>query len=97
MKMRIDPTSSGNIGGTQNTGHTQGAGGAQGTHGSQTVSDRDQVDLSGASNLIALSAGTVSASRQAKIDALATQVQSGRYQVNPGQVAQAIVNNMLRA
>ncbi|HTP88025.1 MAG TPA: flagellar biosynthesis anti-sigma factor FlgM [Bryobacteraceae bacterium] len=95
--MRIDPAGGGNVSGAQNTGQTHGAGGSQASHGSQTSVERDRVDLSGASSLIALSAGIVSPARQSKIAALTAQVQNGTYNVDPAQVASAIVNHMLGA
>jgi len=55
------------------------------------------VDLSGASNLISLSARMVSASRAAKISSLTAQVQSGSYRVDAAQVAHALVESMLGA
>ena len=95
--MRIDPTSSNSITNTQNAAQSQSANGIQPGQGSQAggVRDADQVDLSGAVSLVSLSAGMVSASRQARIDHLTFQVQSGQYQVDAGQVAGAIVNSML--
>jgi flagellar biosynthesis anti-sigma factor FlgM len=95
--MRIDPSSSGNIDGAHNTAQTQTANGTQAGQTGQTGTDRDQVELSGASSLVALSAGIVSASRQARIDGLAAQMQAGQYQVDAGQVARAMVNSMLGA
>ncbi len=95
--MRIDPTSSGSIGGAHNTGQTSGVNGSHGSHGSLAPADHDQVDLSGASSLVALSAGIASPARQSKIAALTAQVQNGTYNVDPAQVASAIVNHMLRA
>ena len=95
--MKIDPSGSGSIGGARNTAQTQTVAGTQTGQRGQTGIDRDQVDLSGASSLVALSAGMVSASRQARIDGLTAQVQSGQYQVDAGQVARAMVKSMLRA
>lgn len=95
--MRIDPSGSGSIGGALNTAQTQAANSTRAGQSGQTPLDRDQADLSGASNLVALSAGMVSASRQAKIDGLTAQVQSGQYQVDAGQVARAMISSMLRA
>jgi flagellar biosynthesis anti-sigma factor FlgM len=95
--MRIDPSGSGSIGGANNTAQTQAVNGTQAGHRDQTAIDRDQVDLSGASSLVSLSAGMVSATRQARIDGLTAQVQSGQYHVDAGKVAHAMVNSMLRA
>jgi flagellar biosynthesis anti-sigma factor FlgM len=95
--MRIDPSGSGSIGSAQNTQQTQTVNGPPSGQRSQTAIDQDQVDLSGASSLVALSTGMVSASRQAKINGLTVQVQSGQYRVDAGQVARAMVNSMLRA
>jgi anti-sigma28 factor (negative regulator of flagellin synthesis) len=95
--MRIDPSGSGSIGGAHNTEQTQTVNGAQSGPRGQTGIDRDQVDLSGASGLVALSAGMVSAGRQERISGLTTQVQSGQYRVDAGQVARAMVNSMLQA
>ncbi|MGA2183740.1 MAG: flagellar biosynthesis anti-sigma factor FlgM [Bryobacteraceae bacterium] len=97
--MKIDPSGSGSIGGARNTAQTQTVAGTQTGQRGQTGIDRDQdqVDLSGASSLVALSAGMMSASRQARIDGLTAQVQSGQYQVDAGQVARAMVKSMLRA
>jgi flagellar biosynthesis anti-sigma factor FlgM len=95
--MRIDPSVSSSITNAQNTAQTQSLNGSQTGQRGQPGTDGDQVDLSGASNLVALSTGMVPASRQAKIDQLTFQVQSGQYNVDAGQVASAIVNNMLGA
>ena len=95
--MRIDPSNGGNIGGAQNAGQSQSVNGGHAGQSSQAALERDQVDLSGASSLIALSAGTLSATRQAKISTLTAQVQNGTYSVDSAQVAHAIVNGMLRA
>ncbi len=95
--MRIDPSNGGQIGGASNAGQTQNTNGTQSSHNIQTGGDHDQVDLSGASNLVALSAGMVSSTRQAKIDGLTALVQSGQYKVDAGQVASAMVNSMLQA
>jgi len=93
--MRIDPSVSTNITSAQTAAQTQAIDGSQAAQRVQQGTDGDQVDLSGASNLVALSSGLVSPARQAKIDSLAFQVQSGQYQVDAGQVASAIVNSML--
>jgi flagellar biosynthesis anti-sigma factor FlgM len=95
--MRIDPSNSGAIGGAQNAEQAQAASGTPSGQRAQNGLDQDQVDLSGASSLVALSAGMVSASRQAKINSLTVQVQSGQYNIDAGQVARAMVNSMLRA
>jgi flagellar biosynthesis anti-sigma factor FlgM len=95
--MRIDPSGSGSIGGASNTAQPQAVNGTHNGQGAQTGTERDQVDLSGASSLVALSAGMVSASRQARIAGLTALVQSGQYHVDAGQVAGAIVDNMLQA
>ena len=94
--MRIDPSSGGQIGGANNAGQTQNVNGGHSAHGTSSGSDRDQVDLSGASSLVALSAGIVSSSRQSRIDGLTALVQSGQYHVDAGQVASAMVDSMLQ-
>jgi flagellar biosynthesis anti-sigma factor FlgM len=95
--MRIDPSGSNNIGGAQNTAQTQSVNGTQPGQRGRSGTDGDQVDLSGASSLVSLSTGMVSASRQARIDGLTLQVQSGQYHVDAGQVASAMVDSMLGA
>jgi flagellar biosynthesis anti-sigma factor FlgM len=95
--MRIDPSGSNGVGSAQNTAPAQTVNGTQPGQRAPTGTDGDQVDLSGASNLVALSAGMVSASRRAKIDGLTAQVQSGQYRVDAGQVARSMVNSMLQA
>lgn len=95
--MRIDPSGSNSIGNTKNTAQTQTANGTQSGQRGQTGSDGDQVDLSGASSLVSLSAGMISATREAKINGLTALVQSGQYHVDAGQVASAMVNSMLGA
>ena len=93
--MRIDPSVSTGITNAQNAAKTESINSSQAAQRVQQGTDGDQVDLSGASSLVALSSGLVSAARQAKIDTLAFQVQSGQYQVDAGQIASAIVNSML--
>jgi flagellar biosynthesis anti-sigma factor FlgM len=93
--MRIDPSANNNIGNAQNAAQTQNVTGTPSGQRGQGGNDADQVDLSSASSLVSLSAGMVSASRQAKIDGLTALVQSGQYQADAGQVASAMVNSML--
>jgi len=95
--MRIDPNLNNGIQNADNAGHTQNVDKTNIDEREQAYAHGDEVDLSGASNLISLSAGMVSASRAAKINSLTAQVQSGQYQVDAGQVAQALVQSMLGA
>ena len=96
--MRIDPANSGGVNGAGNTSEPRTltnalsiarqyqAGGA----------DQDQAYLSSASDLVSLSAGSVSSTRQAKIDSISQLLQSGQYNVDAGQVASAMVDSMLQ-
>jgi flagellar biosynthesis anti-sigma factor FlgM len=95
--MRIDPGLNNGIQNADNAGQTQNAEKTNVDERTQAWSHGDEVDLSGASNLISLSAGMVSASRAAKIGSLTAQVQSGQYRVDAGQVAHALVQSMLGA
>ena len=92
--MRIDPGLNSNIQNAGNAGQTQNAEKNNADERAQAWERGDEVDLSGASNLISLSAGISSASRAAKIGSLTAQVQSGQYRVDSGQVASAIVRSM---
>jgi len=93
--MRIDPSLSNGIQNAENASQTQNADRTNIDEREQAYAHGDEVDLSGASNLISLSAGMVSASRAAKISSLTALVQSGQYHVDAGQVAQALVQSML--
>jgi flagellar biosynthesis anti-sigma factor FlgM len=95
--MRIDPSPSSGIQNAENAGHTQNVDKTNVDERGQACAQGDEVELSGASNLISLSAGMVSASRAAKISSLTAQVQSGQYRVDAGQVAHALVQSMLGA
>jgi len=93
--MRIDPGLNNGIQNADNASQTQNVDKTNVDERAQTWAHGDEVDLSGASSLISLSAGMVSASRAAKISSLTAQVQSGQYRVNAGQVAGALVRSML--
>jgi len=95
--MRIDPSSGGQIGGANGAGQTQNVNSTQSGQSAQSSVSGDQVDLSSASSLVALSAGMVSSTRQARIEGLAALVQNGQYHVDAGQLASSIVDNMLQA
>jgi flagellar biosynthesis anti-sigma factor FlgM len=96
--MRIDPANSGGVNGAGNASVPRAltndlhialpnqAGG----------SDQDQAYLSSASDLVSLSAGSVSSTRQAKIDSISQLLQSGQYNVDAGQVASAMVDSMFQ-
>jgi len=95
--MRIDPGLNNGIQNADSASQTQNVERTNVDERAQSWARGDEVDLSGASNLISLSAGMVSASRAAKISSLTTQVQSGQYRVDAGQVASAMVRSMLGA
>jgi len=95
--MRIDPSLNNGVQTAENAGHTQNIDKTAVDEREQPYAHGDEVDLSGASNLVSLSAGMISASRAAKISSLTAQVQNGQYHVDAAQVAQALVQNMLGA
>jgi anti-sigma28 factor (negative regulator of flagellin synthesis) len=95
--MRIDPSTSGGVNGAGNTSEPKALTNAlQIAKQYQAGSDQDQAYLSSASDLVSLSAGSVSSTRQAKIDSISRLLQSGQYNVDAGQVASAIVDSMLQ-
>ena len=93
--MRIDNNVNSGVDGTRNTAASQPVNGSHGGAKAPGGADGDQVELSGASNLISLSAGMVSSTRQARVDSLMAQVQGGQYHVDSAQVSQALVRSML--
>jgi anti-sigma28 factor (negative regulator of flagellin synthesis) len=96
--MRIDLSTSGGVNGAGNTSEPKALTNAlQIAKQYQAGSDQDQAYLSSASDLVSLSAGSVSSTRQAKIDTISQLVQSGQYNVDAGQVASAIVDSMFQA
>jgi anti-sigma28 factor (negative regulator of flagellin synthesis) len=90
--MRVE---NGNIGGVAGSGSfdsISSIGGEARGHSVETEdSSSDSVKLSGASGLIALAKNLNSSDRQSRIDALAAQVSSGNYQVNPEEVTRAVL------
>jgi len=93
--MRIDPGLNNGIQNADNAAQTQITDRIGSDQHAQALTNGDQVDLSGASNLVSLSAGMVSAARAAKISNLTAQVQSGQYQVDAAQLASSLVDSML--
>ncbi len=93
--MRVENGNIGGVGGSGSSGSVRSIGmdpriqPADGDDGSA-----DTVKLSSASNLVALAKNVSSSDRQSKIASLATQVRSGTYQVNPGDVSQAMINQL---
>lgn len=67
---------------------------SQSRTGDTDDSSSDSVKLSGASSLVRLASNVHSNDRQSRIAQLASQVQSGSYQVNPQDVTQALLNNI---
>lgn len=55
----------------------------------------DEVSLSSASGLTSLSKTLMSASKQAKIAALTSQVRSGQYRTDAAQVSRSIIQSRL--
>jgi flagellar biosynthesis anti-sigma factor FlgM len=95
--MRIDPANSGGVNGAGNASVPRAL--TNDLHialPNQAGSEQDQAYLSSASDLVSLSAGSVSSTRQAKIDSISQLLQSGQYNVDAGQVASAMVDSMLQ-
>ena len=93
--MRIDNGSTNSIGSGNGLGSVGQVGSnsrAQGTHGE----DRsfDSVNLSSASDLVALAKNAQPLDRQEKIATLAAQVRSGSYRVDNQAVSQALIESL---
>jgi anti-sigma28 factor (negative regulator of flagellin synthesis) len=61
------------------------------------VQGGDQASLSSATNLVALAKSATSATRQARISALTSQVRSGSYQGDVGQAGRGMVSELLQS
>lgn len=93
--MRVENGNIGGIGGGSSFGSVGSIGAGTRSHSIETdESSSDSVKLSGASGLVALAKSLNSSDRQSRIDALAAQVNSGSYQVNPKEVSRAVLKQM---
>jgi anti-sigma28 factor (negative regulator of flagellin synthesis) len=93
--MRVESANIGGVGGSNSSGSVNPIGSEAGRHSLQTGDNSaDSVSLSGASSLIALAKSLNSSDRQSRIDALAAQLNSGNYQVNPQEVSRAVLKQM---
>jgi anti-sigma28 factor (negative regulator of flagellin synthesis) len=64
------------------------------TTNASSATAEDRVNLSNASNLVALAKGMAPAGRQAKISALTAQVRSGQYKPDLSAVSSAMVQRI---
>jgi anti-sigma28 factor (negative regulator of flagellin synthesis) len=90
--MRVENGNIGGVGGNGSFGSISSIGpdGRGNAVETEDISS-DSVKLSGASNLIALAKSLNSLDRQSRLEALAAQVGSGTYQVNPQEVSRAVL------
>ena len=96
--MRVDKKQLDSLRAANNTGASQRIG-QQSPSLSTTAagaSGADQASLSSASNLVALARTATSADRQAKLQSLTQQVQTGSYQGDTGRAGQAMVSELLQ-
>jgi anti-sigma28 factor (negative regulator of flagellin synthesis) len=90
--MRVENESIGALAGSGSPGSVSPAGADARDHSIGTEdSFADTVTLSSASGLIGLAKSMNAPDRQSRIDALAAQVSSGSYQVNPQEVSRAVL------
>lgn len=95
--MRIDDNTAVNVYKTGSSGATSGVdftSRGENINGPEGAGS-DQVDLSGATNLVALARQAASPERQARVSGVIAQVQAGQYQVDPPLVGQALVQGHL--
>ncbi len=93
--MRIENGNIGGVGGGSSPGSVRSIGADPITQsGDRDDASADTVKLSNASSLVALAKTVTSSDRQAKIASLTAQIRSGSYQVNAGQVSQAIISQL---
>ncbi len=96
--MRVNNQSTGSVAAETGAGATQRIGQqtSQLSTAASGVARGDQASLSSASNLVALAKSATSSDRQAKISALAQQVQSGHYHGSTDQAGKAMVQELLQ-
>lgn len=93
--MRVENGNIGGVGGGSSFGSVNSIGAGARSYSSEVdESSADSVKLSGASGLVALAKSLNSSDRQSRIDALAAQLNSGNYQVNPQEVSRAVLKQM---
>jgi anti-sigma28 factor (negative regulator of flagellin synthesis) len=93
--MRVENGNISGVGGSGSFGSVSPIGAESRGHSVETEDiSADSVKLSGASSLIALAKSLNSSDRESRIEALAAQVGSGNYQVNPQEVSRAVLKQM---